>query len=65
MDINIQIMKQDNLLNLISVCKELAFDLDFKYAKSWKSEQADRVLVGYMPIYFPREIVHAGQADLP
>ena len=59
MDINIQILKHDNLASLISVCKELAFDLDFKYAKSWKSEQAERVLLGYMPIYFPREIVHA------
>lgn len=59
MDINIQILDSDNLESLINYCKDLAFDLDFKYAKSWKAEQSDRVLAGYMPIYFPREIVHA------
>jgi benzoyl-CoA reductase subunit C len=40
-------------------CKELSFDLDFSYAKKWKNENPKRVLVGYMPVYFPREIVHA------
>ena len=40
-------------------CKELSFDLDFSYAKKWKNEYPKRVLVGYMPVYFPREIVHA------
>ena len=59
MDINIQISNSENLASLINYCREQVFDLDFKYAKSWKSEQNDRVLVGYMPIYFPREIVHA------
>lgn len=49
----------ENLDNIIDKCKQLAFDLEFSYAKKWKSEKSDRVLVGYMPIYFPREIVHA------
>ncbi|MCF6171246.1 MAG: benzoyl-CoA reductase subunit C [Bacteroidales bacterium] len=44
---------------LIKKCEELAFDLDFTRAKQWKSEGEGRVLVGHMPIYFPREIVHA------
>jgi len=44
---------------IIEECRKLAFDLDFKYAKQWKSAEKGRVLVGYMPIYFPREIVHA------
>lgn len=47
------------LKELTTKCEELAFDLNFKAAKKWKSEKEDRVLVGYMPIYFPREIVHA------
>jgi benzoyl-CoA reductase subunit C len=59
MDINIQILNTGNLTELIEFCKEQAFDLDFKYAKNWKFEHAGRILVGYMPIYFPREIVHA------
>lgn len=45
--------------NIIDKCKNLSFDLNFTYAKEWKEKEAGRVLVGYMPIYFPREIVHA------
>ncbi len=50
-------MKQ--LSEIINNCSELAFDLHFTHAKNWKDEQDNRVLVGYLPIYFPREIVHA------
>ncbi len=48
-----------SLIEIISKCEELAFDLNFTRAKEWKSQDNTRVLVGYMPIYFPREIVHA------
>src|SRR3990172_10001608 len=44
---------------IINRCKDLAFDLDFKYAKGWKLKKPNRILVGYMPVYFPRELVHA------
>lgn len=37
----------------------MAFDLNFSRAKDWKAEAKEGVVVGYMPIYFPREIVHA------
>ena len=47
------------LKQTIEKCKELSFDLNFTEAKNWKSKDNKRVLVGYMPIYFPREIVHA------
>lgn len=47
------------LEELIKECKKNAFDLTFNEAKKWKSESKNRVLVGYMPIYFPREIIHA------
>ncbi|MCH7928499.1 MAG: 2-hydroxyacyl-CoA dehydratase [Candidatus Dadabacteria bacterium] len=40
-------------------CEKQAFDLNFERAKDWKAEKEGRVLVGYMPIYFPREIIHA------
>lgn len=46
---------------LINSCKELAFDLDFTHAKSWKQKGPNRILVGYMPVYFPRELVHAAK----
>lgn len=44
---------------LLQDCKEHAFDLHFSRAKEWKAEKPDRVVVGYLPIYFPREIIHA------
>lgn len=47
------------LETIIDECKSLAFDLNFTSAKDWKKESADRVLVGYLPIYIPREIIHA------
>lgn len=48
-----------NISTIISRCEELAFDLDFTHAKAWKNQDLSRVIVGYMPIYFPREIIHA------
>lgn len=47
------------LTNIIARCEDLAFDLSFSRAKAWKAENNDRVLVGHMPVYFPREIIHA------
>jgi benzoyl-CoA reductase subunit C len=49
-----------NALNeIISKCESLAFDLSFSRAKEWKALDPSRVLVGHMPVYFPREIIHA------
>lgn len=47
------------LNEIINECKSHAFDLNFTRAKKWKQEKPGRVLVGYMPIYFPREVIHA------
>jgi benzoyl-CoA reductase subunit C len=47
------------LETVINECKQLSFDLNFTRAKQWKSEKKGRILVGYLPIYFPRELVHA------
>jgi benzoyl-CoA reductase subunit C len=49
----------DSLEEIISKCEELSFDLKFTRAKEWKSRDETRVLVGHMPIYIPRELVHA------
>ena len=48
-----------SLDNIIEECRTNAFDLQFTRSRKWKEEGKNRVLVGYMPIYFPREIVHA------
>lgn len=47
------------LSKIIDQCRDLAFDLNFSRAKEWKKEKEDRILVGYLPIYVPREIIHA------
>lgn len=47
------------LNEIILECKQISFDLNFTKAKNWKEEKHGRVIVGYMPIYFPREIIHA------
>lgn len=47
------------LKEIIDYCKLQSFDLNFTRANDWKNEKDGRVLVGYMPIYFPREIIHA------
>ncbi|MBK9283000.1 MAG: benzoyl-CoA reductase subunit C [Sphingobacteriaceae bacterium] len=52
----------EKLSEIINECKKLSFDLNFTRAKRWKSEQSGRAIVGYMPIYFPREIAHAAGA---
>ncbi|MCG3165438.1 MAG: Benzoyl-CoA reductase subunit C [Bacteroidia bacterium] len=44
---------------ILNECEALAFDLNFTRAKKWKAEQSNRILVGYLPIYIPREIIHA------
>ncbi len=57
-------MKQaaPRLIELVEECKSLAFDLNFSYAKEWKKQSPDRLLVGYLPIYVPRQIMHAANA---
>ena len=34
-------------------------DLNFSSAREWKSAKPGRKVIGYMPIYVPRELIHA------
>ena len=45
---------------IIKRCHDLYEDLDFAAARHWKAAKPDRKVIGYMPIYVPREILHAG-----
>jgi benzoyl-CoA reductase subunit C len=47
------------LAKLISKAKELSEDLDLKYVQAWKAAVPGRKAIGFMPIYVPREIIHA------
>ena len=44
---------------IVERCQALFDDLHFNAVKQWKSAAPGRKAIGYMPIYVPREIVHA------
>ncbi|MBL0127979.1 MAG: 2-hydroxyacyl-CoA dehydratase [Flavobacteriales bacterium] len=54
--------KPARLGTILAECEEVAFDLEFKRAKQWREAAPDRLLVGYLPIYIPREVLHAANA---
>lgn len=44
---------------IINRCAELYHDLDLSYVKQWKERNSGARAIGYLPIYVPREIIHA------
>jgi benzoyl-CoA reductase subunit C len=44
---------------IVDRCTELFEDLDFKAVQEWKSAVPGRKAIGYMPVYVPRELIHA------
>ena len=44
---------------IVARCEQLFEDLRFGAVKDWKAAAPGRKAIGYMPIYVPREIVHA------
>ncbi len=44
---------------IIARCQGLFDDLNFTYAREWKAAAPGRIVVGYMPFYVPRELIHA------
>jgi benzoyl-CoA reductase subunit C len=47
------------LTDIVTRCEQLFEDLNFDAVKQWKAAQPGRKAIGYMPIYVPREIIHA------
>jgi benzoyl-CoA reductase subunit C len=47
------------LTDIMQRCQALFEDLHFNAVKEWKAAAPGRKAIGYMPIYVPREIVHA------
>jgi benzoyl-CoA reductase subunit C len=48
-----------NVQDIVGRCEALFEDLHFNAVKDWKAAAPGRKAIGYMPIYVPREIVHA------
>ncbi|HET8972035.1 MAG TPA: benzoyl-CoA reductase subunit C [Pseudolabrys sp.] len=46
-------------VEVVARASELFEDLSFTSARKWKSAKPGRKVIGYMPIYVPREIIHA------
>jgi benzoyl-CoA reductase subunit C len=48
-----------NVQQIVARCQALFEDLHFNAVKDWKAAAPGRKAIGYMPLYVPREIVHA------
>ena len=44
---------------IVERCQALFDDLDFNAVKQWKEAAPGRKAIGYMPVYVPRELIHA------
>jgi benzoyl-CoA reductase subunit C len=47
------------VLQIVQRCEALFDDLHFNAVKDWKAAVPGRKAIGYMPVYVPREIIHA------
>jgi benzoyl-CoA reductase subunit C len=47
------------VLQIVERCQALYEDLHFNAIKEWKAAVPGRRAIGYMPVYVPREIIHA------
>ncbi len=48
-----------NREDIINKCQALYDDLNFTAAREWKAAKEGRHVIGFMPMYVPREIIHA------
>ncbi|MDH4108724.1 MAG: benzoyl-CoA reductase subunit C [Gammaproteobacteria bacterium] len=53
-------MSMQSTTDIVSRATQLFEDLRFSSAREWKAAQDGRKVVGYLPIYVPRELIHAG-----
>ena len=44
---------------IVERCQALFEDLDFKAVQQWKAAAPGRKAIGYLPVYVPRELIHA------
>jgi benzoyl-CoA reductase subunit C len=47
------------LEEIVERCQDLYEDLDFTSVRAWNEAGAERKAIGYMPVYVPRELIHA------
>ena len=52
-------MSTNPVAAIVERCEKLFEDLDFNAVKEWKAAVPGRKAIGYMPVYVPRELIHA------
>jgi benzoyl-CoA reductase subunit C len=52
-------MAPKSVQEIVNFCQEIFEDNSFAKARQWKEAQPGRKVIGYMPVYVPREIIHA------
>ena len=53
-------MTHQSTKEIVERCEALFEDLNFTCVREWKAAEAGRKVIGYMPVYVPRELIHAG-----
>ena len=48
-----------NLEEIVEHCQSLYDDLDYKCVERWKEAHPGQKAIGHMPVYVPRELIHA------
>ena len=48
--------------NIVQRCEDIFTDLNFEVARAWKAAKPGRKVIGFMPYYVPRELIHAAGA---
>ena len=52
-------MTHQTYTSAIESIRDIFDDLTFKIPRQWKAESSSRRIIGFLPIYVPREIIHA------
>jgi benzoyl-CoA reductase subunit C len=52
-------MSAKSVEKIVDFCQGIFEDITFAKARQWKDAQPGRKVIGYMPVYVPREIIHA------
>ncbi len=52
-------MSKRTVKEIVTQCQAIFDDLDFGAARAWKDAHPGRKVIGFMPVYVPREIIHA------
>jgi len=52
-------MRPKSVKKIVAFCQDIFEDITFAKARQWKEAQPGRKVIGYMPVYVPREFIHA------